>query len=244
VKLGFRTLLSILILIFAIGFYLTGFTYNITCPKCGGSGRVWSEWYDFNYHVWVQGYRKCPTCGGSGEVWMYSYISIGLMSFLAHIALFLSFFALNYMITSFHLSRNPWVKDIKQMSFWFNPAWYIWAFHTNRRKWLKWSTAIASIAAIITCVDFGLALAPTSSTITLWLHMTNRDFWIGLLIGALLLIPFSIAWYQNFEGLFTSKPSQSKETPKAFLKQCIKCGKEIPIASEECPYCGAKQKQE
>jgi len=180
VKLGFRTLLSILILIFAIGFYLTGFTYNITCPKCGGSGRVWSEWYDFNYHVWVQGYRKCPTCGGSGEVWMYSYISIGLMSFLAHIALFLSFFALNYMITSFHLSRNPWVKDIKQMSFWFNPAWYIWAFHTNRRKWLKWSTAIASIAAIITCVDFGLALAPTSSTITLWLHMTNRDFWIGL----------------------------------------------------------------
>jgi len=141
-------------------------------------------------------------------------------------------------------SRNPWVKDIKQMSFWFNPAWYIWAFHTNRRKWLKWSTAIASIAAIITCVDFGLALAPTSSIITLWLHMTNRDFWIGLLIGALLLIPFSIAWYQNFEGLFTSKPFQSKETPKAFLKQCIKCSKEIPIASEECPYCGAKQKQE
>jgi hypothetical protein len=30
-------------------------------------------------------------------------------------------------------------------------------------------------------------------------------------------------------------------TPKGFLKECIECGREIPIASEECPYCGAKQ---
>jgi len=30
-------------------------------------------------------------------------------------------------------------------------------------------------------------------------------------------------------------------TPKSFLKNCVKCGKEIPIASEECQYCGTKQ---
>jgi ssDNA-binding Zn-finger/Zn-ribbon topoisomerase 1 len=30
-------------------------------------------------------------------------------------------------------------------------------------------------------------------------------------------------------------------TPKSFLKKCVKCGKEIPIASEECSYCGTKQ---
>ena len=29
--------------------------------------------------------------------------------------------------------------------------------------------------------------------------------------------------------------------PQAFLKNCINCGKQIPIASEECQYCGAKQ---
>ncbi|MEM3579675.1 MAG: PF20097 family protein [Candidatus Bathyarchaeia archaeon] len=34
------------------------------------------------------------------------------------------------------------------------------------------------------------------------------------------------------------------ETPKAFLKKCVKCGKEIPIAALECPYCGAEQKEE
>lgn len=30
-------------------------------------------------------------------------------------------------------------------------------------------------------------------------------------------------------------------TPKSFLKRCVKCNREIPIASEECPYCQATQ---
>lgn len=34
------------------------------------------------------------------------------------------------------------------------------------------------------------------------------------------------------------------QTPKSFLKNCSKCGREIPIASEECPYCEAKQSRE
>jgi len=33
-----------------------------------------------------------------------------------------------------------------------------------------------------------------------------------------------------------------KITPPSFLKKCVGCGKQIPIASEECQYCGAKQK--
>jgi len=33
------------------------------------------------------------------------------------------------------------------------------------------------------------------------------------------------------------------ETPESFLKNCVKCGREIPIASEECSFCGAKQRE-
>ncbi|MDH5793672.1 MAG: hypothetical protein OEZ18_03805 [Candidatus Bathyarchaeota archaeon] len=33
----------------------------------------------------------------------------------------------------------------------------------------------------------------------------------------------------------------AKGTPKTFLKECPKCGREIPIASEECQYCETKQ---
>ena len=36
-------------------------------------------------------------------------------------------------------------------------------------------------------------------------------------------------------------PTSKSRTPNTFLKRCVKCGKEIPIASEECPYCGSKQ---
>jgi hypothetical protein len=30
-------------------------------------------------------------------------------------------------------------------------------------------------------------------------------------------------------------------TPMAYLKRCVKCLKEIPLAAEKCAYCGAKQ---
>ena len=32
-------------------------------------------------------------------------------------------------------------------------------------------------------------------------------------------------------------------TPKSFLKKCVKCGKEIPLAAEQCDFCGAEQKE-
>lgn len=36
---------------------------------------------------------------------------------------------------------------------------------------------------------------------------------------------------------------KSRETPKSFLKNCVQCGNEIPIATEYCPKCGAKQEK-
>lgn len=47
-------------------------------------------------------------------------------------------------------------------------------------------------------------------------------------------------------GMFADEKARRfllKMTPKAFLKKCVECGKEIPIASEECPYCKAEQKE-
>jgi predicted RNA-binding Zn-ribbon protein involved in translation (DUF1610 family) len=34
-----------------------------------------------------------------------------------------------------------------------------------------------------------------------------------------------------------------QETPRSFIKKCIKCGENIPLAQEECQYCGASQKR-
>jgi hypothetical protein len=35
---------------------------------------------------------------------------------------------------------------------------------------------------------------------------------------------------------------RKKEVPLSFLKKCVECVREIPLASEECSYCGARQK--
>jgi hypothetical protein len=229
---GFRVFIPILILTFAVGFYFAGFTYLIVCPKCNGSGEIWGMWYDFNQDTWVQGYHECPTCNGSGKVWVYSVMTISLISFLVCAFCFILFFGLEYIFVSIQLERNPWVKDVKEMSFWFNPAYFLWLFHVNRKKWSKFVTATTLLITVIVILNFWLVLAPTSTSTTLWLHMTNNDFWSGLPLGIALLIPFAVAWNQDYK---------QTEIPKSFLKRCVRCNKEIPIASEECPYCGQRQ---
>jgi chromosome segregation ATPase len=41
----------------------------------------------------------------------------------------------------------------------------------------------------------------------------------------------------------SAEPSD-EATSKSYLKKCVECEKEIPIASEECQYCGAAQAEE
>jgi len=69
---------------------------------------------------------------------------------------------------------------------------------------------------------------------------------LRIMFGAIFLLTVSAI------GLFAGKKKPPSvydmlsqgtytHTPKSFLKNCTKCGKEIPIASEECPYCETKQ---
>jgi Na+/melibiose symporter-like transporter len=52
------------------------------------------------------------------------------------------------------------------------------------------------------------------------------------IIGAIIIIAGIRAAYRS---------SPTERTPTAFMKKCVKCGTEIPIASEECSSCGSKQ---
>jgi hypothetical protein len=42
-------------------------------------------------------------------------------------------------------------------------------------------------------------------------------------------------------AIFDWEKYLSSTTPKSFLKKCVRCGKEIPIAELQCQYCGSKQ---
>jgi len=193
-KLGFKALLIFLIFLvlsFAIGFYFFGFSNNATCPKCNGTGQVWERRYDFIIGTYVTGYWPCVTCGGSGTVYFPSTASYTLGFFFGFVLSFVLIFALDYGVTTFRLDWNSWVKDVKEMSFWFNPMYFVWLFHANRKKWAKWTTALSLIAAILIVTTFAVPIVAVSAL------TAHQNIFFGWLIGMTLTIPFGLAWYQN-----------------------------------------------
>jgi predicted RNA-binding Zn-ribbon protein involved in translation (DUF1610 family) len=42
--------------------------------------------------------------------------------------------------------------------------------------------------------------------------------------------------------LFADEKAKEYLLRISYFKKCVKCGRQIPIASEQCSYCGAEQK--
>lgn len=168
-----------------IGVVLTyGIHDAITCPDCGGKGEVWEMWYDFDVGTWVQGYRTCSKCDGTGLFWIYTVShSTFLVSFLS-ILVFLGLFAFEHFRVSLWLDRNPWVRDVEDMNFWFNPMYFTWLFYKDRRRWVKWNIAGSLVGAIVLVVVFGSILFGFSSSSYLITRMTPEVFWKGCIFGS------------------------------------------------------------
>ena len=60
---------------------------------------------------------------------------------------------------------------------------------------------------------------------------------LPLLFPAFSVLALFIAFFFDFK----KKSLSVHDAPTAFMKKCVECGREIPIASEECQYCGTKQ---
>jgi len=120
------------------------------------------------------------------------------MFFFGFAACFLLFFALDYGVTALRLNQNPWVKDVKEMHYWFNPMYFVWLFHVDRKKWVKWTTALSLIATIMVITTIAMALAAYQVTLT---PVLGQSIFTGWLFGTVLTIPFAITWYKNYEDL-------------------------------------------
>jgi len=73
------------------------------------------------------------------------------------------------------------------------------------------------------------------------------DFLIGAL-GFTATFLFLFVWgaliavyYWGISPILARHPLNAEETPMSFLKKCVNCGREIPIASEQCQFCKTKQ---
>jgi predicted RNA-binding Zn-ribbon protein involved in translation (DUF1610 family) len=71
--------------------------------------------------------------------------------------------------------------------------------------------------------------------------------------GQEVIIPWQLQAIPNIEAYRCAKcrlvlfhyPIPTVEiTPDSFIKTCVRCGARLPIASDYCPKCGAKQEKE
>lgn len=147
-------------------------------------------WYDFDAGRPFEGYDTCRSCDGSGKVYTFSSVSVAVICFIIFVLGFLAVFALAYFFSAFRLEANPWVKDVEDMHFLFNPMYFSWLFYVDRKTWVKWNTVISLIFTLLLLAVFVLS------------QNANQNTLVGWLIGAALTIPFAVAWYQNFESLF------------------------------------------
>lgn len=168
-----------------IGVILTyGIHGAITCPYCEGKGEVWEKWYDFDVGTWVQGYRTCRKCGGTG---LFSMSTVSQSTFLVSffsILGSLGLFAFEHFRVSLWLDRNPWVRDVEEMKFWFNPMYFTWLFYKDRKKWVKWNIAGSLAGAIVLVVVLGSTLLGFSGSSYLIWRMTPEVFWKGCIFGS------------------------------------------------------------
>lgn len=93
--------------------------------------------------------------------------------------------------------------------------------------WLKWITAIYLVVGFI----------------VLFSVPNKAEYLLPALLGyvafaGLLYLTKYIHGKLYIAGKLPPKPTE--RTPTAFMKKCVKCGREIPIASEECPSCGSR----
>ena len=61
----------------------------------------------------------------------------------------LGFFVLVYFIMMIYARMNPWVRDVKRMDWCCNPAFDIWYYERNRRKWVVANFVASTLFAII-----------------------------------------------------------------------------------------------
>jgi hypothetical protein len=196
-------------LVFAIGFFVFGFTYDVPCPECGSDGKVTCGycngqgkkkmpiWKEGEIIGWVlddcpvcegTGTVPCKLCQGTGDFWMLSVTSSSLLFFLLQLAISFVFFHLDYAIQSIYLERNPWVRDIEEMSWgYFKPMYWTWLFYHDRKRWVKYIMVLLSICTPIVVLTWSLIFTSFFE----YPRMTPEVFSIGLAFGTILMILFA-----------------------------------------------------
>jgi len=106
---------------------------------------------------------------------------------------FLGWFGISYLGSSFSATINPWVGDVGDMDGpCFNPMYMTWLFENNRLEWALWTTFVSSL------------LTPLGGLIIFWIATYDFPQWDfgagagGFIIGCAFLAFLAICWVKGF----------------------------------------------
>ena len=125
-----------------------------------------------------------------GSTFVYGPLGVALaFSIVFPLILFFGLW-LDGMIHEWRISLNPWVENVEEMGFWFNPMFFTWLYFHNKRRYMKWTIGFSlPFVFIFGAVVVGLL---TLQTVTLEAFIT------GFMIGATFTTLLGIAYYQNY----------------------------------------------
>ncbi|MFZ0965608.1 MAG: hypothetical protein WAN82_03155 [Candidatus Bathyarchaeia archaeon] len=107
---------------------------------------------------------------------------------------FLGWFAISYLGSSFSASINPWVSDVRDMEGpCFNPMYMTWLFENHRLGWALWTTFVSGL------------LTPLSGLLVFEIatsgHFPQWDFGAsagGFIVGCAFLAFLAVCWVKGF----------------------------------------------
>lgn len=95
---------------------------------------------------------------------------------------------LEYLVQEWRVSMNPWVRDVEEMHFWFNPSFLTWLYSHDKRRYMKWAIGGGLFAAFV----FGTIFV---GAFTLY-WVTFETFMIGFLVGATFTTILGFTFYR------------------------------------------------
>lgn len=157
------------------------------CPNCNGKGKIWIEGAP---SAGVEGWwATCETCGGTGWIWMFSMQLVAAIVSLISLLSFLGLFFLMYISSAFRAEMNPYVNEVKEMDWPFNPMYFAWLFVNDTRKWCLYSTIITA--------PFGFMLGAIVSVAAALKEVAFSNLALGLLAGIGFIIIATLCWYNG-----------------------------------------------
>jgi len=94
-----------------------------------------------------------------------------------------------YISSAFRAEMNPYVNDVKEMDWPFNPMYFAWLFVNDRKKWCLYSTIITA--------PFGFMLGAIVSVAAALKEVAFSNLTLGLLAGIGFMIIAALCWYNG-----------------------------------------------